>query len=69
MKKLTREQAAVISAYTGYLAGPFEDMHSYVEKVMGRPVFTHEMASPKVCDEIRDAARADFTALRADREV
>ena len=35
MKRLTRDQAAVIGAFTGILAGPFSDMHRYIEKVLG----------------------------------
>jgi len=61
--KLTREQAAIVSAYTGYLIGPFSDMHAYIEKIMGRPVWTHEMASEKLIDQIREAAKEDFIAL------
>lgn len=61
--KLTPEQAAIISAYTGYLIGNFAEMHEYVEKVMGRPVWTHEMGSQVIADQIREASRADFLAL------
>ena len=42
MKRLTKEQAAIIGAYTGFLAGPFGDMHEYIEKIMGRPIWTHD---------------------------
>ena len=63
MKQLTREQAAVVSAYTGYLVGSFSDMHEYIEKIMGRPVFTHEMGSQEMMDQIREAAKPDFLAL------
>ena len=66
MQKFTREQAAVISAYTGYLAGPFGDMHAYVEKILGRPVWTHEMASKELAAQIREAAKADFVAMVPD---
>lgn len=61
--ELTREQAAIVGAYTGYLAGPFEEMHEYIEKIMGRPVFTHEMASEEVADQIREKAKQDFLAI------
>lgn len=32
MNKLTREQAAIIGAYTGTLCGPFEDVHDLADK-------------------------------------
>lgn len=60
---LTREQAAIIGVYTGYLAGPFSDLHEYIEKVMGRPVFTHEMASKDLAEQIREASKADFLSI------
>lgn len=63
VQKLTREQAAIIGAYTGILCGPFQDMHEYVEKVLGRPVWTHEFASDKVSDQIKEASKADFIRL------
>ena len=65
MERLTPEQAAVIGAFTGYLAGPFSDMHAYIERIMGRPVWTHEMADNEVMAEIREAAKADFLAICA----
>lgn len=63
MTKLTKEQAAVITAYTGYLLGSFNDAHSYIEKLMDRPVFTHEMGSKEFMDELQLKAKADFIAL------
>jgi hypothetical protein len=63
--RLTREQAAIISAYTGTLAGPFNDFHQYAEKVLGRPVFTHEFAYKPTVDELAAAARPDFLAICA----
>jgi hypothetical protein len=42
----------------------FSDMHSEVEKRLGRPVFTHEFASKKLFeDEIKPAFKDDFLAL------
>ena len=66
MKKLTKEQAAIIGAYTGFTAGPFSDIHEYIEKIMGRPVFTHELADKDLFDEIREKAKPDFLAICVD---
>ncbi len=65
MERLSSEQAAVIGAFTGMLAGPFSDMHEYIEKIMGRPVWTHEMGNDKVAAEIKEKAKADFLAIVA----
>ncbi len=42
---MTRRESAIIGAFTGVLCGPFDALHEYVEEVMGRPVFTHEMGN------------------------
>lgn len=58
MNELTKEQAAIIGAYTGFLAGPFSEMAEYAEKILGRPILTHSY--PSVADELREAAKDDF---------
>jgi hypothetical protein len=63
MERLTKEQAAIIGAYTGYLAGPFSDMHEYIEKILGRPVFTHDLALKTVVGEIQEASKKDFLEI------
>ena len=65
-ERLTREQAAIISAATGTLVGPFSDMHGYVEKIMGRPVFTHEMGDKEMAKAIREAAKPDLLEICAE---
>lgn len=65
MERLTKEQGAVISAFTGIMACSFSDMHEYIERIMERPVFTHELASKELTAEIKEKARADFLALVA----
>lgn len=65
MERLTREQAAIIGAYTGYLCGPLEDLHGYVEKKVGRPVYTHELVSLGASGKLKELARQDFIFLVA----
>lgn len=60
---MTYQEAIVVSAYTGYLMCDFGDMHEYIEKVMGRPVWTHEMADERIMEKIREAAKPDFMAI------
>lgn len=68
MKKLDREQAAIIGAYTGIAAGPFEDIQGYAEEKLGRPLWTHQFGNKELWEELREACRDDFIALCADRE-
>lgn len=60
---MTREESAIISAFTGVLAGPFDAFHEYVEKIMGRPVLTHELGDRDTMIEIQEKSRVDFVAL------
>lgn len=60
MTRLTKEQAAIIGAYTGILCGPFDEMHQYIEGLMGRPVFTCELGSKGTWEMIKELAKADL---------
>lgn len=61
---MTKYEAKVISAYTGIMLGSFSDLHEYIEELLGRPVFTHELASKELIGKIKDAAKADFINLK-----
>jgi hypothetical protein len=61
---MTKKEAAIVSAYTGFLLCPFPDLHEYIEKVMGRPVWTHEMASKEFQAELHEKTRADFISIK-----
>jgi hypothetical protein len=63
---VTKREAAIVSAYTGFLLGRFQGMHEYAEAIMGRPVFTHEFGNPNVAHELRELSRADFRAIKVD---
>ena len=59
MKRLTKEQAVIISAYTGILHGPvMSELHEYIETKLGRPVMTHEI--PSVLEQVKNLATKDF---------
>ena len=60
---MTKREGAIIGAFTGCLIGDFSDLHKYVEEIMGRPVFTHEMASENISSEIKKQATSDFMAI------
>lgn len=55
---MTREEALMLSAYTGVLLVPdFEDVHRYCEELMGFPILTHEFAGERLQSEIREKLR------------
>jgi hypothetical protein len=60
---MTRQEAAIVSAYTGILIGRFSDLHRYIETLLDRPVFTHELADNSLFDKIKAKAKKDFISL------
>jgi hypothetical protein len=66
--RLTKEQAAIIGAYTGVLCGDFSDLLELIERVMGRPVRTHEMADKEFMEKLREAVKPEFMSICAVRE-
>ena len=66
--RLTKEQAAIIGAYTGFLCGEFEDIHAKIEEVMGRSVWTHELANEAFMEELRAALKPQFLAILPKKE-
>lgn len=57
---MTLHEKIVLSAYTGILMCDFDYVHSYIEKLLGRPVYTHELAIEAVHDEIREKSKQEF---------
>lgn len=63
MKRLTKEQAIIISAYTGFTACNFGDFHEAVEKKLGHPVWTHQFGDEAFAEKVKEAFREDFLAI------
>lgn len=64
MQKLTKEQAIIISGYTGIMCCKFEYLHEDVEKRTGRPVWTHEFGSDSnLGNTVRDLYKDDFIKI------
>ena len=63
---MTKNEAAIVMTYTGICMLERKDLsyyYDYIEKIMGRPVFTHEISS--LTDELRAGSREDFINLCA----
>lgn len=61
---MTREEAILVSAYTGFLLVPdFSDVHKFCEDTIGRPIFTHEFADENVQKEIQEKLRPQIMEL------
>ena len=61
---MTREEAILLSAYTGFLLAPdFSQVHKFCEDILGRPIWTHEFADSDVQKEIREKLRPQIMEL------
>lgn len=69
IQKLTKEQAVIISGFTGILCGEFSDFHADVEKRLGRGVQTFEFGFKEFATEVKKLYEADFIEMgTADKE-
>lgn len=61
---MTKREAAIVSAYTGYTLGSIVDMMEYISGKLGHPVWDHQL--PELRDEIKQNTLGDFIALQVD---
>ena len=68
---MTDREKAVVMAYTGFamLTGEKLDIfYAYVREILGRPVWTHELAIKEVSAEIHEKSEKDFLELCASED-
>ena len=64
---MTRREATIVSAYTGYFIGGLDDLYKYLSELIGRPIYTHEI--PSVLKEYHRRIKQDFVALEVEDET
>lgn len=63
---MTDREKAIVEAYTGkcMLVGDKRNIfYEYVDKIMGRPIYTHEFAYEYIQKELEEKSRDDFVKL------
>lgn len=60
---MNKREAQVFTAHTGLLFGEFNWFHQYAEEVLGRPVWTHELASPDIWQELKILSEKEFMEI------
>ena len=61
---MTREEAILLSAYTGFVLAPdFSEVHKFCEDTLGHPIWTHEFADSCVQKEIQEKLRPQIMEL------
>ena len=63
---MTRREATIVSAYTGYFIGGLNDLYEYLSELIGRPIYTHEIATVLV--QYHNKIRQDFVMLEVEDE-
>jgi len=61
---MTDREKAIVMAYTGVTLlarDKFKIFHAYIEELMGRPVYVHELAY--LGEEIKELSKNDFIKL------
>ena len=66
---MTLDEKIVVSAYTGYLMCDFNLMHKYIEKIMGRPVWIHELGMDIFNNELHEKVKPDFLKICDGEEI
>lgn len=66
---MTLDEKIIVSAYTGYMMCDFSLVHAYIQKILGRPVWTHELTNGDILDEIGRRTKPEFLKICADEEV
>lgn len=60
---MTKREAAIVAAYTGIMIGEFSELHGYIEEIMERPVYTHELGNKETFAEIKEKSKDDFLSI------
>lgn len=63
---MTLRERVIVEVYTGYCmtsANEKDDVYKYMNKIMNRPVYTHELADKKIQEELRKRSKEDFIDL------
>lgn len=63
---MTLEERVIVETYTGYCmtsGDERDEVYKYMQKLLGRPVYTHELAQKSVMKKLHEKSKADFIEL------
>lgn len=66
---MTKQECAVVMAYTGVVMLTGDNLriyYKYLNDIMGRPVYTHELAFKEIQEKIKEKSTNDFLKLCID---
>lgn len=63
---MTLEERVIVETYTGYCmtsGDERDEVYKYMQKLLGRPVYTHELAQKSVVKMLQEKSKDDFVNL------
>lgn len=60
---MTFKEKLIITAYTQINMVKWQDFHEFAEKLLDRPIMTHEFADSKLWDKIKAKVKDEFLNL------
>lgn len=63
---MTLRERVIVETYTGVCmvtGEEREEVYKYMAALMGRPVYTHDLASKEIQEELKEKSKPDFIAL------
>ena len=63
---MTLKEKVIIETYTGFCMTTSEErpeVYKYIEELIGRPVFTHELGDEKILEELRKKCKNDLLEM------
>ena len=55
---MSKTEALILTAYTGVLMTDWDSFHGFAEKMLGRPIWTHQF--PMIADELKEKVKPMF---------
>jgi len=63
---MTKKEAAIVSAYTGYLIGSFSELQKYADEKFNYLTFTHQYGNKEFADKLREKSKEDFCTIEVE---
>lgn len=60
---MTLREKQVVSAYTGTLMCSMDKLCEYIEELLGRSVYTHELANHDMWEYIKEKSKPEFLEI------
>ena len=63
---MTLKERVIVETYTGVCMTSADErweVYKYMAKLMGRPVYTHELAEDEIQSELKEKSKPDFLSL------